>query len=408
MIGQSERPETIIIPVSGIGEIPNSRKLILQNKLTNKLKQFFRIVPQEKYEQVLEQVFEELEYEECSEDTCIMRVQEMLQVENVFHLQLIGEGNDIQLNLKWTTLEEKRNEEYFCEKCSTKDLYYKLEGLVEKLVGVKEIKPVVMVEKKQKGVLYKRFVDGNWGWFENGDVTKDYIYEGEIENGEPNGHGLLTHSDGDRYVGGWKDGRHNGQGTITYPDGSKYVGESKNGLFWNTTYYDTNRNIKAKWVNGVKEIEPVVFRTEPVPEPEPKPDPETHLFKMRKVYFPYQKNAMESVTFITPEGQDVIQKNYQWIAANPDVQIQLEGHSYQGATNESNLILGELVAKAVFDYLIFLGSSPSQFSLVSFGQERPGVCKSNFIKLTNKGEIYRDPTIDTTKNNFHCVEFTQL
>ena len=146
LFGQTERPETIIIPVSGIGEIPDSRKLILQNKLTNKLKQYFRIVPQEKYEQVLEQVFEELEYEECSEDTCIMRVQEMLQVENVFHLQLVGEGNDIQLNLKWTTLEEKKNEEYFCEKCSTKDLYYKLEGLVEKLVGDKEVEVVFQKE----------------------------------------------------------------------------------------------------------------------------------------------------------------------------------------------------------------------------------------------------------------------
>jgi len=151
VIGQSERPETIIIPVSGIGDVSNTRKLILGNTLTDELKKYFRIVPQEKYEQVLEQVFEELEYEECSEDTCIMRVQEMLQVENVFHLQLIGEGNDIQLNLKWTTLEEKRNEEYFCEKCSTKDLYYKLEGLVEKLVGVKEIEPVV-VERPVVGV----------------------------------------------------------------------------------------------------------------------------------------------------------------------------------------------------------------------------------------------------------------
>jgi len=97
LLGQSERPETIIIPVSGKGEIPNSRKLILQNKLANKLKQYFRIVPQEKYEKVLGQVFEELEYEECSEDTCIMRVQEMLQVENVFHLQLVGKGNYILL-----------------------------------------------------------------------------------------------------------------------------------------------------------------------------------------------------------------------------------------------------------------------------------------------------------------------
>ena len=105
VIGQSERPETIIIPVSGIGDVTNTRKLILQNTLEDELKPHFRLVPHEKYQEVLEKVFEELEFEECNEDTCIMRVQEMLQVENVFHLQLIGEGNDIQLNLKWTTLE---------------------------------------------------------------------------------------------------------------------------------------------------------------------------------------------------------------------------------------------------------------------------------------------------------------
>jgi len=110
LFGQSERPETIIIPVSSLGDVPEVRKQILQNTLTDELKKHFRIVPQEKYEQVLEQVFEELEYEECSEDTCIMRVQEMLQVENVFNLQIIGEGKDCQLNLKWITLDEKKNE----------------------------------------------------------------------------------------------------------------------------------------------------------------------------------------------------------------------------------------------------------------------------------------------------------
>ena len=117
LFGQSERPETIIIPVSSLGDVSEVRKQILENTLTNELKKHFRIVPQEKYQQVLEQVFEELEFEECTEDQCIMRVQEMLQVENVFHLQLVGEGNDIQLNLKWTTLEEKRNEEYFRKFC---------------------------------------------------------------------------------------------------------------------------------------------------------------------------------------------------------------------------------------------------------------------------------------------------
>ena len=144
LYGQSERPETIIVPVSSMGDVSDTRKQILQNTLTDELKKYFRIVPQEKYEQVLEQVFQELEYEECSEDTCIMRVQEILQVENVFNLQVIGEGKDTQLNLKWITLDEKKNEEDYCEECGTRELRKMIGGLVEKLVGKKVVEPVVV------------------------------------------------------------------------------------------------------------------------------------------------------------------------------------------------------------------------------------------------------------------------
>ena len=142
-----------------MGDVSDIRKQILQNTLTDELKKYFRIVPQEKYEQVLEQVFEELEYEECSEDTCIMRVQEMLQVENVFNLQIIGEGKDSQLNLTWRTLDEKRNEEDYCKGCGTFELREMIGWLVEKLVGKKKVftdEPVVQkIEKdKTEGLLF--------------------------------------------------------------------------------------------------------------------------------------------------------------------------------------------------------------------------------------------------------------
>ena len=156
LFGQSERPETIIIPVSGIGDVSNTRKLILENTLTDELKKHFRIVPQEKYEQVLEQVFQELEYEECTEDQCIMRVQEMLQVENVFNLQIIGEGKDSQLNLKWITLDEKKNVEDYCEGCGTRDLREMIGGLVEKLVRGKTDEPVVVVSRDEEEELRKK------------------------------------------------------------------------------------------------------------------------------------------------------------------------------------------------------------------------------------------------------------
>ena len=102
---------------------------------------------------MLEQVFEELEYEECSEDTCIMRVQEMLQVENVFNLQIIGEGKDSKLNLNWLTLDEKKNETDYCEGCNTTKLNDKVRGLVENIVGVKKVftdEPVVQKIEKDK------------------------------------------------------------------------------------------------------------------------------------------------------------------------------------------------------------------------------------------------------------------
>ena len=150
LFGQSERPETIIIPVSGIGDVTNTRKLILQNTLEDELKGYFRLVPQEKYEEVLEKVFEELDYQECSEDVCIMRVQEMLQVENVFHLQVIGEGQDTQLSLSWRTLDEKRKEEEFCEGCGTGELRKMIDGLIEKLVGKKVFTDEPVVQKMEK------------------------------------------------------------------------------------------------------------------------------------------------------------------------------------------------------------------------------------------------------------------
>ena len=59
LFGQSERPETIIIPVSGIGDVSNTRKLILGNTLIESLSQYFRLVPQDKFEEVQEKVFEE-------------------------------------------------------------------------------------------------------------------------------------------------------------------------------------------------------------------------------------------------------------------------------------------------------------------------------------------------------------
>ena len=87
LFGQSvERPESIVVPISSLGDVSETRKQILQITLTQELSKNFQILPQDQFERVQEQVFQELDYEECTEDQCIVRIQEILQIENLFHL----------------------------------------------------------------------------------------------------------------------------------------------------------------------------------------------------------------------------------------------------------------------------------------------------------------------------------
>ena len=120
---------------------------------------------------------------------------------------------------------------------------------VEKNPGVKvEKNPGVKIEKEQTGVLFRRLVNGEFRWFENGNEDKDGKYEGEIENGLAHGQGTNISPDGDIYVGKFKDGEYHGQGTFTFHDGAKYVGEFKDGKVWNGKIY--NGNFIYKIVNG--------------------------------------------------------------------------------------------------------------------------------------------------------------
>ncbi len=144
--------------------------------------------------------------------------------------------------------------------------------------------------------------------------------------------------------------------------------------------------------------------SKPKPKPVPEPKPEPQRGNLRIVYFNNQKN--EGKIFITPENQEVIQKNCQWIAANPDVQIQLEGHSYQEATNEANLYVGERLVEKVYDYLVHLGvNACREISMTSFGPEcgksQPSdLCRPSLDVSIQLGE--------TAKNNLDRVVFTEL
>ena len=132
----SERPEGIVLPVATLGDVTETRRQILQNTLIESLSSYYRLVPQDKLEEVQEKIFQEMDYDECTEDQCIVMIQEALQVENLFVLQVIGEGDDTQLSLKWVGLDDKKVKTDVCKGCGTFELNERVEGLVRNLDSV--------------------------------------------------------------------------------------------------------------------------------------------------------------------------------------------------------------------------------------------------------------------------------
>ena len=111
----------------------------MEKTLESALDDHFDIVPKDLFEEAQEKAFEELDYEECTEEQCIMMIKEILQVENAFQLVLMEEDGDTQISLTWNDLDKKRVEEVYCEGCKTKQLRESVISLVEKLVGFNDI-----------------------------------------------------------------------------------------------------------------------------------------------------------------------------------------------------------------------------------------------------------------------------
>ena len=104
---------------------------------------------------------------------------------------------------------------------------------------------------QETGILYFKQVNGKYGWFENGNDKKDWIYVGEIKYGKPNGTGVLSSIFG-KYHGELKNGMRHGQGTYTFKSGRKRVGEFRKGKPWNVKNYDKNGNFESEWIKGIK------------------------------------------------------------------------------------------------------------------------------------------------------------
>lgn len=86
------------------------------------------------------------------------------------------------------------------------------------------------------------------------EYQNDTQYEGEKENGLPNGEGRCTFNNGDTYEGTWKNGKFDDYGTYTFKNGESYVGEWKdhkmNGI--GTYTYKNGDSFLGEWKNNKK------------------------------------------------------------------------------------------------------------------------------------------------------------
>jgi peptidoglycan-associated lipoprotein len=90
-----------------------------------------------------------------------------------------------------------------------------------------------------------------------------------------------------------------------------------------------------------------------------------------RVFFAYDQST------ISGEGQQILQRQAQWLQRYPQVSVTIEGHCDERGTREYNLALGERRAQAVKNVLVALGIPSARIQTISYGKDRPIVVGSD-------------------------------
>jgi peptidoglycan-associated lipoprotein len=77
------------------------------------------------------------------------------------------------------------------------------------------------------------------------------------------------------------------------------------------------------------------------------------------------------VSSVSSEFSNILNAHAEFLNANSDVKVLIEGHADERGTPEYNIALSERRAKAVVTYLENMGVSANQLSIVSYGEEKP-------------------------------------
>ena len=104
----------------------------------------------------------------------------------------------------------------------------------------------------------------------------------------------------------------------------------------------------------------------PGPKEQPEPVEEAKAEKaLTDVFFDFDSYV------IRPDDASVLQKDADWIKANPGHVVTVEGNCDERGTVEYNLALGQRRADAAKNYLVSLGVSADRLKTISYGKSKP-------------------------------------
>jgi peptidoglycan-associated lipoprotein len=79
----------------------------------------------------------------------------------------------------------------------------------------------------------------------------------------------------------------------------------------------------------------------------------------------------EDQSTLSPESQETLRRQAQWLTQYSAVTVQVEGHADERGTREYNIALSARRATAAREFLIAQGVSGKRISSIAYGKERP-------------------------------------
>ncbi len=134
------------------------------------------------------------------------------------------------------------------------------------------------------------------------------------------------------------------------------------------------------------------FKTAPTPEPVVITKTETKVKTKTVVVNKFVMLTGAHFAFdsavITPAGKELIKQNIKIMKENPDVKVQIQGHTSASGSAKYNQALSERRANSVRDFVVKEGGiAPERVEAIGYGKTRPAVKETNPRNLRSKAAL---------------------